>query len=203
MKRENKSARWHGLVGLAGVLLFSPGAHAQSGFSVAPANLNYLVENAQTIVRGNVVSTVVEPHPQLANLQTVVVTVAVSKTLKGPAEGTITFRQYVGNGKEQRGAGGYHKSEELLLFLKRPSLYGLTSPVAMDQGHFRVLRDKQGNRYAVNGRENIGLFSGVETKSQARGAVFSPEAKAMMSKRAGQVSLGVLEDAIQTLVAVQ
>jgi hypothetical protein len=41
------------------------------------------VQRAGTIVRGNVVSATVEPHPQFPNLQTVVVTLSVSKVLKG------------------------------------------------------------------------------------------------------------------------
>jgi hypothetical protein len=204
MNLQNGRAGWHGsIVLLVLFLLLAPATHSQSSASVALANLNYLVENAQTIVRGNVVSAVLEPHPQFANLQTVVVTIAVAKTFKGQAAPTVTFRQYVWNVKDVTGAGGYHKSEELLLFLNPTSLYGLTSPVGMEQGHFRVLHDNQGNRYALNGRGNIGLFTEVITKSAARGVTFSAQAKAMLSKGGGQVSLGTLEATIQALVAVQ
>jgi hypothetical protein len=161
------------------------------------------VENAQMIVRGNVVSAVLEPHPQFANLQTVVVTISVAKTFKGQAAATITFRQYVWNVRDVTEAGGYHKSEQLLLFLNPTSMYGLTSPVGMEQGHFRVLHDNHGNRYAVNGRGNVGLFTDTMTKSAARGVTFSAQAKAMLSKSGGQVSLGALEEAIQALVAVR
>ena len=72
---------WHafGLL-LALVLLFAQPAGAQGRAGVAPANLNHLVDNAQIIARGNVVSALLEPHPQFANLRTVVVTFAVAKT---------------------------------------------------------------------------------------------------------------------------
>jgi hypothetical protein len=204
MNLQTSRARWHSSILLPGLfLLLAPATYSQSSASVAQANLNYLVENAQMIVRGNVVSAVLEPHPQFANLQTVVVTISVAKTFKGQAAATITFRQYVWNVRDVTEAGGYHKSEELLLFLNPTSMYGLTSPVGMEQGHFRVLHDNHGNRYAVNGRGNVGLFTDTITKSAARGVTFSAQAKAMLSKSGGQVSLGTLEETIQALVAVR
>jgi hypothetical protein len=204
MNLQNSLARRHGWLVLPVIfLMLAPATHSQSSASVAQANLNYLVENAQTIVRGNVVSVVLEPHPQFANLQTLVVTIAVAKTFKGQAAAKMTLRQYVWNVKDVTGAGGYHKSEEVLLFLNPTSLYGLTSPVGMEQGHFRVLHDNKGNRYAVNGRGNVGLFTDVAAKSMARGVTFSAQAKAMLSKGGGQVSLGTLEETIQALMAVR
>jgi hypothetical protein len=204
MNLKNYYARLHRLIILPILfLLLAPATYPQSSASVAQANLNYLVENAQTIVRGNVLSSVLEPHPQFANLQTVVVTIAVAKTFKGQAAATITFRQYVWNVRDVTGAGGYHKSEELLLFLNPTSLYGLTSPVGMEQGRFRVLHDRNGNRYAVNGRGNVGLFADAITASAARGLTLSPQAKAMLSKSGGQASLDTLEETIQALVAVR
>lgn len=185
------------------ILLFADPACSQGNATVAPANLNHLVDNAQIIVRGNVLSAVLEPHPQFANLQTVVVTFSVAKIFKGQATPTLTFRQFVWNTKDAMGSGGYRKSEELLLFLNPTSLYGLTSPVGMEQGRFRVLHDDRGYRFAVNGRGNVGLFADVVTKSAARGVTFSPQARAMLSKNGGQVSLGTLEETIQVLVATR
>ena len=201
---QNSRVRCYGLIVLPLLfLLLAPRTHSQSSASVAQANLNYLVENARTIVRGNVVSVVLEPHPQFANLQTVVVRIAVAKTFKGQAGSTLTFRQYVWGTKEYPNAGGYHKAEELLLFLNPESAYGLTSPVGMEQGHFRVLRDNRGNRYALNGRGNVGLFRDVLSKSAARGVTFSAPAKAMLSKTGGQVALDTFEETIQALVGSQ
>jgi hypothetical protein len=196
--------RWCAFTVLAGVnLLSTPAAHSQITASVARANLTHLVDNAQIIVHGHVVSAVLEAHPQFQNLQTVLVTVAVAKTFKGPATPSITFRQFVWNVKDGDGAGGYQKSEELILFLNPTSLYGLTSPVGMEQGHFHVTRDAKGNRYAVNGRGNLGLFTDVEDKAVERGVVLSPQARTMMSKNGGKVSLATLEETIQVLAAVR
>ena len=185
------------------VLLLPEAALSQGSATVAAANLGYLVDNAQTIVRGNVVSAVLEPHPQFENLQTILVTLAVSKTLKGQAAGTVTFRQFVWDMRDATGPGGYHKSEELLLFLNPASPYGLTSPVGMEQGRFRVFRDRRGNRFAVNGRRNIGLFADVAVISAARGVKLTPQARSMLSKNGGQVSLAVLEETVQALAAAR
>ena len=182
-------------------LLFPEPTLSQGTASVAPADLNYLVDNAHTIVRGHVVSAVLQPHPQFENLQTVLVTFAVAKTLKGQANSTVTFRQFVWDLRDATKSGGYHKSEELLLFLNPTSTYGLTSPVGMDQGRFRVIRDNRGNGVAINGRANVGLFFNVVPKATSRGVAFSPQAKAMLSSTGGQVSLEILEEAIQALVA--
>ena len=43
----------------------------------------------------SVVSVRMEKHPELTNLDTVVVTLRVRETLKGQAGETFTFRQYV------------------------------------------------------------------------------------------------------------
>jgi hypothetical protein len=197
--------RWRALLTLAtGLLLaIAPNVQAQSSVRVAQANLDYLVQNARTIVRGNVVSAVLEPHPQFSNLQTVVVTIQVAKTLKGPAAPTTTFRQYVSNTKDAVGVGGYQKAEEILLFLNAESAYGLTSPVGMEQGLFRVVKDSRGNKFAMNGRRNIGLFTDVQTNALARGAVFSTQAKTMLTSGGGQVPLGTLEETIQALAGVR
>ncbi|MGH9729992.1 MAG: hypothetical protein ACRD4V_15560 [Candidatus Acidiferrales bacterium] len=204
MKSQGSTALRYGLIVLAGLFyLLAPTSYAQSSASVAQANLDYLVRNAQTVVRGNVVSAVLQPDPQFSNLQTVVVTIQVAKTLKGQALPTLTFRQYVWNSKDVTGPGGYHKAEQILLFLNPVSAYGLTSPVGMEQGQFRVLHDSKGNLYALNGRGNVGLFTNVLTKSEARGVTFSTRAKTMLSKRGGQVPLGALEETIQALVGAR
>lgn len=174
-------------------------AFGQSGAYTAPANLDQLVQQARMIVRGRVTSARVEPHPQFSNLQTVVVTLAITKVLKGEAASTFTFREYLLDARDAHVFTGYKSSGELLLFLNPVSPYGLTSPVGLEQGRFRILRDAKGNRYAVNGRGNVGLFDQVASKVGSRGAVLSKPAREMMSKPAGQAPLDAFEDAIQAL----
>lgn|GEM_PF-1646972 len=180
-----------------------PESSAQHGALTAPADLQRLVQTAATIVRGHVVSAVVEPHPQFANLQTVVVTLTVSKVLKGDAGATFTFRQFIWDIQDVETAAGYRKSPELLLFLNPNSQYGLTSPVGLEQGRFRIERDVKGNAFASNGRHNAGLFDQLDVKASAQGITLSPQARALAAKPSGGVPLAVLEEAVSALVGAQ
>lgn len=181
----------------------APLSSAQHGALSAPADLQRLVQTAATIVRGHVVSAVVEPHPQFANLQTVVVTLSVSKVLKGDAGATFTFRQFVWEPQDVETAAGYRKSPELLLFLNPNSQYGLTSPVGLEQGRFHIVRDAKGNAFASNGRRNAGLFDQLDTKAAEQGIALSPQARALAAKPSGGVPLAALEDAVSALARAQ
>ena len=144
-------------MGLA--LIFSPPAlQAQRGALTLQQNLGELVGQAHTILRGRVVGARMEPHPEFTNHHTVVITLQVEETLKGQAGPSFSFRQYIWDIRDRYDAAGYKKGGELLLLLTRPSPYGLSSPVGLEQGRFRIQRDQQGNRYAVNGAGNAGLF---------------------------------------------
>ena len=184
------------------LLLIGPTASAQSGAVTATAALDELVDQAATVVRGSVVSAAIEPHPQLSNLQTVVVTVSVAKVLKGESAKILTFRQFVWDPHDAADAAGYRKGGELLLFLNPVSTYGLTSPVGLDQGRFRIFRDAKGKAFAVNGRANVALFDHVLSKASSRGINFSRQAAAAMTAPPGpqgRVPLESLEDAIAIL----
>lgn len=189
---------------ILGVLMLVSGPlPAQHGATTAQANLDQLVQQAHTIVHGYVVSAVMEPHPQFSNLQTVVVTIKVERALKGSAGTTLVFRQFVWDARDVPTLAGYRKSEELLLFLGPVSEYGLTSPVGLEQGRFRILRDAKGNRTAINGRANLGLFDQLPSAIAARGLAPSPEAAALLTQPRGPLPLTALEDLIQTLAGGQ
>jgi hypothetical protein len=181
-------------------LSFPGGTRAQQGARTAQANLNQLVQGARTILRGFVVSAKVEPHPQFSNLQTVVVTMQVSRMLKGEPAKTYAFRQFIWDERDLGNGAGYQKAGEVLLFLNPVSEYGLTSPVGLEQGRFRVTRDVKGKGAAVNGRGNIGLFQGVPATASEHGVAMSKAAQAMMQKPAGPAPLEALEDTIGRLV---
>jgi peptidoglycan/xylan/chitin deacetylase (PgdA/CDA1 family) len=175
---------------------------AQRGAYTASADLDQLVQQSQTILRGHVISAKVEPHPQLQNLDTVVVTLKIDRALKGSAGSTYTFRQYIWDARDIADSAGYRKAQELLLFLNPVSLYGLTSPVGLEQGRFRILRDAKGNRLAVNGHSNAGLFNRVASKANSRGIALSVGVQDMLLKASGPAPLDVLEEAIQSLAGV-
>jgi hypothetical protein len=191
--------RWRLPSALLFLTLFGSTTLAQRGAQTAPAPLDQLVESSATILRGHVISTVVEPHPQFANLQTVLVTISVGKVLKGEASPTYTFRQFIWDPRDVAESAGYRKAGELLLFLNPVSEYGLTSPVGLEQGRFRVTRDAKGRAFAVNGRANFGLFDQVSITASARGVKVSRQAEMMMAKPGGPVSLETLEETVAAL----
>lgn len=163
-----------------------------------PLAVDQLSQRAQTVVRGSITSAVVEPHPQFKNLLTVVVSMSVEQTLKGAPQKSFKFRQYIWDTRDRIGAAGYRKGEELLLLMGPVSQYGLTSPVGLEQGRFRILRDSKGNVTAVNGRGNSGLFQAVEQRSRTQGVQLSSKTTALVRRpQAGAVPLSDLEDAIR------
>lgn len=179
-------------------VLSSP-AFPQSAASTAQADLDQLVQGAHDIVRGQVVSVTLEPHPQFPNLQTAVITLAVTKVIKGSAGSTLTFRQLHWDASDDTAFASSKRAGEVLLFLNPVSQYGLTSPVGLEQGRFRVLRDAKGNRYVMNGRGNVGLFHQVPSKAGARGIVFSKQAREMLSNPRGQAPLETFEETVRAL----
>lgn len=176
---------------------------AQRGALTAPADLEKLVQMSDTIVRGHVISAHLEPHPQYPNLKTVLVTISVSKVLKGQADSTFTFRQFIWDPRDAAENIGYRKASHLLLFLNPVSEAGLTSPVGLEQGRFQITPDQKGKLFAVNGRGNAGLFAGVAEKSATGKIALSKTAQAMAAQSSGKAPLESLEETISTLVEAQ
>ncbi len=171
---------------------------AQRGAITLPQNLAELVDEAAAIVRGHVVSARVEKHPELTGLATVVVTLQVQETLKGNAVTTYTFRQFIWDVRDRYDVAGYRKGQQVLLLMTKPSPYGLSSPVGLEQGRFRILDDPAGNRVAVNGRSNAGLFRELAPQLKSKGVRLSPRLAAMVSEPAvGPVSLDDLHELIR------
>jgi hypothetical protein len=164
-------------VALSALLLLSVSGRlptAQRGALTAPRGLADLVGDAGLIVRGQIVSTRVEPHPQFAALWTVVVTMQVDETIKGQAGSSYTFRQFIWDPRDREDASGYRKGQKVLLLLSAPSSSGLSSPVGLEQGRFQLSADAAGNLYATNGRNNAGLLSGVAARANAKGIRLEP-----------------------------
>lgn len=168
-------------------------AFSQRGAMTVPRNLDQLSDRAADIVRGTVVSAHVEKHPELTNLDTVVVTLRVRETLKGQASGTYTFRQYIWDVRDRYDTAGYRKGQEYLLLMIAPSPYGLSSPAGMDQGRFLIERDRSGREVALNGAGNIRLFDGLAAEAQKEGvALTSKQASVVAKHRNGPVELAEL-----------
>ena len=192
MRRSAKRA----LLVLAACIAAAP-AFAQRGAMTVPRNLDQLTDRASDIVRGTVVSARVEKHPELSNLDTVVVTLRVHDTLKGHAAGTYTFRQYIWDVRDRYDAAGYRKGQDLLLLMIAPSEYGLSSPAGMNQGRFRIERDRSGREVAVNGTDNLRLFDGLAAADKPVAALTPKQASLAAKHRKGPVELAELEAMIR------
>ena len=179
-------------------LFLSTTSEGQLLARTVPRGLDQLAQEADTVVHGYVTSSKVEPHSQLRNLNTVVVSIAVQDTYKGQARRNLVFRQFISNIDPQRGTSEYQKGRELVLLLGPVSEYGLTSPVGLDQGLFRVIRDSKGHQLAVNGRGNVGLFNSVQARAQVQGLKLSARTKSLLNQRDGsEIQLDDLADAVR------
>jgi len=174
---------------------------AQRGALTASRNLAELVDESGVILRGHVVSAVVEPHPQYTSLWTVVVTLQVDETLKGQASATYTFRQFIWDRRDREDAAGYAKSGQLLLLLISPNAQGLSSPAGLEQGRFSLTADSTGKLFAANGRNNVGLLNGVGAQAVTKGTRLSGRAAALVAapQASGPTSLDDLRDLIHQL----
>jgi hypothetical protein len=173
---------------------------AQSQATVLPRNLGELVAESQHVLQGRVTSVTLEPHSQLKNLMTVVVTLEVEEALKGEAAKTYTFRQAVIDSRDQQKKMGYRVGQHALFILMKPSTYGLTSPAGMEQGWFRIESSADGKLQATNGFANAGLFRGLDSQLQSRALRVTPEVQALLAKPgAGPVPLEHLRSLIRTL----
>jgi hypothetical protein len=176
---------------VAACLLTTP-ALAQRGAITVPRNLEQLTQRASDIVRGTVVEARVEKHPELTNLNTIVVTLRVSETLKGDASGTFTFRQYIWDIRDSLDSAGYGKGQEVLLLMNAPTRYGLSSPAGMQQGRFHIERDSSGRKVAVNGMGNARLFDGLGDAVK-RGVPLTSQQSSLVAKhRGGPIEVGEL-----------
>lgn len=189
---------------LACALLLPAISSAQRGARTLSRSLDQMAQQAETIVHGYVLSAKVEPHPQLKNLSTVLVSINVAAMLKGKPQKTFQFRQYIWDVRDKLDSAEYQKGQELLLLLGPVSQYGLTSPVGLEQGRFRITHDGNGQPMAVNGRGNIGLFQATEQRAQSQKLKLSARTTALIRQaQPGPVPLADLKEAIQNFAGVK
>jgi hypothetical protein len=175
---------------------------AQQGALVLQQNLAELVDQAPTIVHGRVLSVVAEAHPQFNNINTIVVSLAVEGILKGEAGPVFTFRQFIHDIRDRRTHLGYKVGQEVLLLMIKPSRYGLSSPAGLGQGRFRLLRDAQGNKVAVNGFNNRGLFRDIDQSAPKLGQQLRTELRQLITQhRAGPIASAALVNIIDGIKA--
>ncbi len=172
-------------------------AHAQQATAAIHRNIAALTDEAATVIHGKVISATVEPDPGFANITTVLVTMSVQDVLKGSAEKTFTFRQVVWDFRERSNAAGYAKGQEMLLFLRPPSRYGLTSPAGLQQGRFIVQRVAAGRAMAINGAGNQGLLDNLEQGARVRGVVLPAVSEKLKLKSGNPLDLDGLKQIVR------
>jgi len=179
---------------------------AQRNARVLHRNLDELVSDASIILSGKVAGVRQERHPQYNNFQTVLVTFQVDEVLKGQVGPQYTVRLYVDDAMDIKTSLGYKLGEEYFLLLTRPSEAGFSSPAGLEQGRFRVRVDAQGNRFLVNGYNNMGLFGRLDTTSPASklASRLNPAQQRMIAEhRAGPLPSDDLKNVIRAVIAAQ
>lgn len=196
-----KTLLFFSIVVISLLTLLPPGPSAQQGALVVQRNLAELVDDAGVIVVGTILSSRVQPHPDYKNIPTVLVTVQVKESLKGDVGGLYVYRQAILDVREQYDSAGYKKGQPVLLLLAKPSRYGLSSPMGLELGRFRIVEDPRGQKVALNSLSNAGLFQGMRTELRQRGIDPNASEDLLIEEHArGAVKLDDLTGLIRKLV---
>jgi hypothetical protein len=146
------------LVAMAMLLL--AGGEAQAG-RTRELGLADMASRAGRIFHGKCIERVVVEPPDGARPYTTY-TFEVGRAFKGGDERVVKFS--VSGTPDRRGLAGlpvFEIGERSLLLLYPTGPKGLTSPMGLDQGYFRLLEATDGSRLAVNGRANQRLLRDV------------------------------------------
>jgi len=176
-------------------------AFAQGGLLTAPQDITQLTAKANQVIRGQIINVKIEPHPQYSNLQTVVVTLRVQETLKGPSSQIYTFRQVI-LGQPQSRSAGYSRGAEVVLFMHSTNENGVTSPVGVSQGIFTVTRDQNGRGTVMNGAGNRGLFGDTGVRERLSKLKMSPSMRSRITaQEGGPLDLETMQSMVRQLAA--
>ncbi len=168
--------------------------------SVRLVNLAEMTEAADRVFRGRCVSVKKLADPA-GGFPAVEFRFEVLEAVKGTEKGqTVVFRQVQ---TARRGAGGipgipeYRKGEDLLIFLAGDSRIGLTSPIGLGQGAFRLREGGDGDLEALNEIENRNLTVGLESAKAASMGLSSEEMATL--RRGGPIPLAALVSAARKI----
>jgi hypothetical protein len=141
-------------------LLVSLGlASAAEALTVRAVSVDELTARAAHIVRAHCVA--VTPVASPENLPVVEIALAVAETLKGEARERLVIRQLAGRWSHL--VPTCRIGDEVVLFLHAPSPVGLTSPVGLSQGFFRVERSPGRPARLLGDARIIGALSPAAT----------------------------------------
>ncbi len=152
--------------------------------SVKTMNLVEMTERAEKVFHGKCLSR--EIVDDSTNIPIVEYKFQVKQAIKGVTDGeTLVFRQVDGSQVGKPGIPGvpqYKVGQELVLFLRKPSQRGLTSPVGLGQGTFVVHKNGRGNVEIMNLVGNRNLLFGLPEDQPA--GLTAEEAQSLRSGRA-------------------
>ncbi len=124
---------------------------------VRPVDLAEMTERSDRIFIGRCIG-IDRVHDAELNLFVTRVTFEIEQSVKGELDREVTIQLLSGSGMRQTALPDvrFREGQESVLFLYPDSGIGLTSPVGFAQGHFPILRDKQGNRQiAIRSRHTL------------------------------------------------
>jgi hypothetical protein len=136
-------------------------------------NFEQMTQRAARIFAGRCTGTSVVFDPLLGRDVTVS-TFRVQRAVKGVTGKTVTVRMLDAaavqgaSGDAPSGVPAFRNGEEVILFLYGESAQGLTSPVGLGQGQFRILTDKKGRKLAFNDFANRNLLKDLRPETRAR-----------------------------------
>ena len=170
--------------------------------SVKKMNVADLIKNGDKIIAGRV--TAVSDGFDSHNLPYTDVTVAISESLKGNANGYYTFRQFglaqprdLGDGRTYLGVSPdgfprFRPGEDVVVFLFKKTSLGFQSAAGLMQGKFTV-----SGRSVANDINNLGLFKDVTVNSSQ----LTPAEQKMLTSEEGpvdtQLFTGFVKKAVQ------
>lgn len=164
--------------------------------SIEKLNLSQLVKKSGRIIVGKCI----DRHETTlfaagGEIPITVYTFSVSQSLKGDAGGTLELRQF--GSFDTRGRGNallkivgmpdYKIGEEFVLILTAESKLGLSVPVGLGQGCFRISQNKEtGVREVLNGFNNAGLFDKMAAASFG-GQALNANLKNILTQKKGNI----------------
>jgi hypothetical protein len=112
-----------------------------------------------------------------------------------PALGSATAHQLMES-------PSYIVGQKYLIFLHAENAWGLTAPVGLLQGTFRLHSDENGETTAINGIDNLGLFEDMTTSAEPSAMRLALNARKMLRQGKGPVELTTLLSFTRGLLAV-
>jgi hypothetical protein len=180
------------------------------GTSIEKMNLLEMVNRSGRIIVGTCVA-VAEKTMPMANggeIAYTSYTFAVSKSIKGQVGATMELRQFSYPGANSAGRVNtkivgmpvYRVNEEYLLILTSESQLGLSAPVGLPQGCFKVSSGKTGAREVVNGMNNAGLFHNFPSDSRLFKQTLTASESQILVQKQGPLQYDVFVGLLEKMV---